>query len=75
MTGRTCLILQDGDPGPAAIHTGRRADPELSKAKTQTCDERPALGQPGHGMCPVDVAFPKSKAASTTWAGTSFPRQ
>lgn len=33
MTGRTYLILQDGDPDPAAIHTGRRADPELSKGE------------------------------------------
>lgn len=31
MTGRTCLMLQDGVPDPAAAHTGRRA--ELSEGK------------------------------------------
>lgn len=32
-TGRTCLILQDVLSGSAAIHTGRKADSELSEGK------------------------------------------
>lgn len=70
-TGKTCLVLQDGVPDPAAVHTGRRADPKLSEGK-EPDDERP-----GHGMCPWDAAFPNSKATSTetAWAGTSFPWQ
>lgn len=30
-------------------------------------------GQPGHGMCPMDVAFPNSKAPQQTQPGQEPP--